>query len=68
VVYLDTVRPDPEAAPIARCSGCRFTAPLSARRLCGACEVKRLLAAGQRVANPDLAIDPGETMLRGESV
>jgi hypothetical protein len=30
-------------------------------------EAARLLAAGQRAANPDLATDPGETMLRGEA-
>jgi len=29
-------------------------------------EVERLLAAGQRAANPDLAADPAETMIRGE--
>ncbi|MFO1075876.1 MAG: hypothetical protein U1E17_24860 [Geminicoccaceae bacterium] len=68
MVYLDTVLPDPDTAPIARCSGCRFTAPLNPRRLCGACEVERLLAAGQRAANPDLATDPAEIMLRGQTI
>lgn len=29
-------------------------------------EVERLLAAGHRAANPDLATDPAETMIRGE--
>lgn len=28
--------------------------------------VERILAAGRRAANPDLAADPGEAMLRGE--
>lgn len=30
-------------------------------------EVARLLAAAQRAANPDLAADPGEIMLRSEA-
>ena len=64
VVYLDTALPDIASTPIARCTGCRFTAPLSDRRLCGACEAKRLLAVGQRAANPDLASDPVELMLQ----
>ena len=37
VVYLDQILPDLETAPIGKCTGCRFTAPLTAERLCGRC-------------------------------
>ena len=36
-IYLDQILPDPETAPIGKCAGCRFTAPLTAERLCGRC-------------------------------
>ena len=67
MVHLDTVSPDITSAPPGRCAGCRFTAALGARRRCGACEVKRLLAAGERaVESPDALADPAELTARGE--
>jgi hypothetical protein len=66
MVHLDTVSPGITSAPLGRCAGCRFTAALSARRRCGACEVKRLLAAGERaVESPDALADPAELTAHG---
>jgi hypothetical protein len=68
VVYLDEFLAWTETAPIGRCRSCRFSGPLSERRMCAACEVDRLLAAGERaVASPDALADEAETMLGGEA-
>ena len=37
IIYLDQIMPDPETAPIGKCAGCRFTAPLASDGLCGKC-------------------------------
>lgn len=62
----------PEIADILRGDRCRSCgAPLAWPRAVGVVfaddEVERLLAAGERAANPDLAADPGETMIRSEA-
>ena len=45
---------------LSRCVGCRYTAPLSPLKLCGACEMEKLEGAGQRAVNPQswLSIPP----------
>ena len=42
VVYLDRILPDLETAPIGKCTGCRFLAPLTAEKLCGRCVLERV--------------------------
>ena len=65
-VYLDDVLAWTEAAPIGRCKSCTFSAPLSARKLCAACEVDRLLAAAGRAVNSPAALaDEAEIVIRG---
>jgi len=50
-----------DADPLGKCSGCRFTAPLSPRRLCGRCEVERLfVAAKQALVGVIATSDDGE--------
>ncbi len=48
-VHLDERLPDPQTAPLGRCSRCRFIAALTAEGWCGACVTKRA-AAGTRGA------------------
>jgi hypothetical protein len=62
-VYLVEVLPD-NTAPIGECRGCWFKAHMSARGLCGLCELARVLEAGRRaVESPAALADPAETML-----
>jgi hypothetical protein len=42
VIYLDEIPPDLSSAPIGKCSGCRFTAPLTVEKLCGRCALERV--------------------------
>ena len=42
VVYLDQILPDPKTAPIGKCAGCPFTAPLTAEQLCAPCVLRRV--------------------------
>ena len=56
-----------DADPIGKCAGCRFTAPLSPRRLCGRCEVERLFAAAERALAGVMATsDEGELLRAGD--
>ena len=56
-----------DADPLGKCSGCRFTAPLSPRRLCGRCEVERLFAAAERALAGVIATsDEGELLRAGD--
>jgi hypothetical protein len=51
------------------CPGCGRLAELPAGPVttrCDGCEVARLLEAGRRAVNPELAADPGEVCLREE--
>ena len=60
-VYLDEVLPDLAVAPVARCSGCYWTAPVSAAGLCGRCVLKRVEAG-------DLATDPSPPVPHADAI
>lgn len=55
-----------KADPLGKCSGCRFTAPLSPRRLCGRCEVEHLFAAAERVLAGVIATSDEGEFLRAD--
>jgi hypothetical protein len=56
-VYLDEVLPDLATAPVARCSRCYWTAPLSTAGLCGRCVLK-LVEAGNLATDPSPPVPP----------
>ena len=56
-VYLDEVLPDLAVAPIARCSRCCWTAPVSTADLCGRCLLK-LVEAGDMTSDPSPPAPP----------
>jgi hypothetical protein len=52
------------ADPLGKCVGCRFIAPLSARQLCGRCEVEGLIAAAKRALVGGIATCDEDEFLR----